>query len=61
MHSKVIQGEELQWYYFPQARKGISPKVNVIARMEFEIADFESNTLTITTWELTSLWLEAFP
>ena len=56
---KAISVEKQQWHFLTHSweskevhtfPKGISPKVNVLARLEFELAHFEAtiNTLVIT-------------
>ena len=56
-NAKAILDEDWQWYYltFKWRDKGvhtfsksIKPKVNLIARLEFELAYFESSTFAIT-------------
>ena len=66
-NAKAILLEEQSWYYlthswedkgFHTFPKGICPKVNVIARLEYELADFDSSVHHFnhyTTWILLSL------
>ena len=56
-NAKAILLEEHLWYYLTHSwenmgvhifPKGICPKVNVIARLEYELAYYDSIVLTIT-------------
>ena len=56
-NANAILLEEQQWYYLTHSwedkgvhtfPKGICPKVNVIARLEYELAYYDSIALTIT-------------
>ena len=56
-NAKAILLEEQLWYYLTHSwedkgvhtfPKGICPKVNVIARLEYELAYYDSMALTIT-------------
>ena len=61
---KAIFGEEKQWYYLTPAHnwrggnwihtfpKSISPKTNVMARLEFELAYFEATVQHFSHYDI---------